>query len=217
MPGAAVGGSCWLRWEVRGGFVVIEWSDAVTMNLTLGRLSTLLEHPTLCGKLVGHAQQRGLPSTRYLGHNLYAETMRDFERLCDEQTSAVPSAGDAAIAGDAPTAAAAPATAAAPAAAASAPATASEVDDMAVSVAERGFLAMWHARGCPSVMISFVTCETPTLRHELCHARYALDDAYRAAIEAAWRPLRALSSSPHPLILRRCTYSCTRIRLRDPS
>ena len=60
---------------------MVEWSDAKTMNATLGRMSTLLEHPTLCGQLVDPSVQRRLPSNAYLGHNLYAHTLLEFERL----------------------------------------------------------------------------------------------------------------------------------------
>lgn len=137
----------WLRWEARpslGSLAVVEWSDARAMNATLGRLSTLLEHPTLCGaetrSVVGHEEQRGLPSSQYLGHNLYAATFAEFERLASESTSD----------------------------------------------AERAFLGLWRERGAPEVVISFVSGARETLRHELCHARFALDVEYRTALTEAW-------------------------------
>ena len=150
--GAAAGlPTRWLRWEPRelgGSLAVVEWSDARVMNATLGRLSTLLEHPTLCGaetgRVVSHEAQRSLGSSSYLGHNLYAPTLLEFERLA-----------------------------------------ASSADDGA-SAAERAFLGLWRERGSPAVVISFVSGERETLRHELCHARYALDASYREAVCAAW-------------------------------
>ena len=44
-------GTRWVRWEPRpaaGSLAVLEWSDAATMNATLGRMSSMLEHPQLC-------------------------------------------------------------------------------------------------------------------------------------------------------------------------
>ena len=55
------------------------------------------------------------------------------------------------------------------------------------SAAERAFLGLWRARGQPEVLISFVKGEVPTLRHELCHALYALVAVYRQRVDAAWR------------------------------
>ena len=149
--GEVVPTSHWLRWEERpavGSFAVVEWSDARTMNATLGRMSTLLEHPTLCGaesgRLVGHEEQRILPSSSYLGHNLYSQTLLEFERLAEG------------------------------------------TDGAGASAAENDFVQLWRSRGAPEVIVSFVTGETATLRHELCHARFALDEPYRAALMAAW-------------------------------
>ena len=142
----------WLRWEARpeaGSLAVVEWSDARVMNATLGRLSTLLEHPTLCGaetgSIVSHEAQRTLGSSSYLGHNLYASTFLEFERLA--------SAGAGASA----------------------------------SAAETGFLALWRECGTPDVVISFVRGERETLRHELCHARFALDTGYRETLHTLWK------------------------------
>ena len=145
----------WLRWEARplaGSFAVVEWSDARAMNSTLGRMSTLLEHPTLCGlataRVVSHAEQRTLPSASYLGHNLYAALLLEFERLVDQQP---------------------------------------EADELiAASPAERDFLTLWRRHGAPEVVVSYVAGERETLRHELCHARFALDTAYRAALTRLW-------------------------------
>ena len=148
----------WLRWEARpliGSVAVTEWSDARTMCRTLGRMSTLLEHPACARSLVDHGQQRTLPSSRYLGHNLYSQTLQDFERLCDDDAASA-----AAAAGS---------------------------DDSVPSAAERAFLGLWRARGQPEVLISFVKGEVPTLRHELCHALYALVAVYRQRVDAAWR------------------------------
>ena len=68
-----------------GKLAVVRWRDAVVMNRSLCRMSTLLEHPTFCaavsGAVVDLETQRGLPSSAYLGHNLYAETFASFERL----------------------------------------------------------------------------------------------------------------------------------------
>lgn len=142
----------WLRWEDRpeaGSLAVVEWSDARVMNATLGRLSTLLEHPTLCGaetcSIVSHEAQRTLGSSSYLGHNLYASTFLEFERLASAGAGASPSA------------------------------------------AETGFLALWRDRGTPDVVISFVRGERETLRHELCHARFALDIGYRETLHTLWK------------------------------
>ena len=119
------------------------------MNASLARMSTLLEHPTHCeaesGAVVGHAAQRYLPSSNYEGHNLYAATLRAFERLA--------AAADA---------------------------------DCAASAAELAFLDEWRRRGEPAVVIAFVSGAVGTLRHELCHARFALDAEYRRWCEAAW-------------------------------
>jgi len=68
-----------------GKLAVVRWRDAIVMNRSLCRMSTLLEHPTLCatvsGAVVDPETQRGLPSSSYLGHNLYAETFASFESL----------------------------------------------------------------------------------------------------------------------------------------
>ena len=131
----------WLRWQARSeSLAVVEWSDARTMNETLGRVSTLLEHPLHCGSVVSHDEQRRLPSSGYLGHNLYEHTLCEFERLAGADASG----------------------------------------------AEAGMLAMWRARGAPRVVVSFVSGATSTLRHELCHARFALDDGYRMRCTGAW-------------------------------
>jgi len=80
-------------WHVQapGALAVVRWRDAATMNRSLGRMSTLLEHPTLCaaasGAVVAHEAQRGLPSNKYLGHNLYEETLTTFERLAADDAS----------------------------------------------------------------------------------------------------------------------------------
>ena len=162
-------GTRWLRWETRsqaaGTLAVVEWSDARTMNSTLGRMSTLLEHPTLCGaetgRLVEHQAQLQLPSNSYLGHNLYSPTLLEFERLA--------------------------------AAAAAAATTEGAMNDSeggsgaaSASRAELAFIALWRERGSPEVIISFVSGEASTLSHELCHARFALDARYRAALLASW-------------------------------
>ena len=143
----------WLRWEARlhaaGSLGVIEWCDAGTMNASLGRMSTLLEHPTLCaaeaGRVVSTEEQRTLPSSKYEGHNLYAHTLREFERLASEA-----GAGSHA------------------------------------SPAESAFLALWRTNGAPEVLICYVAGAEKTLRHELCHARFALDGAYRGVLLDAW-------------------------------
>jgi hypothetical protein len=155
----------WLRWEARphaGSLAVVEWSDARTMNATLGRMSTLLEHPTLCAaetdRVVDHETQRSLPSSRYLGHNLYARTLLDFERL------AVTGCGGRGSTDTSDDAAAA----------------------TAASDTECAFLRLWRSRDAPQVVISFVVGEASTLAHELCHARFALDDAYRRDVSDEW-------------------------------
>jgi len=150
-PAAAAAGSdlrAWeARWEARSAdLALVEWRDAVAMNRALGRLSTLLEHPAHRGRLVSHAQQRRLPSASYLGHNLYADTLRSFESL----------------------------------------AAAAREAEAAASPAELAFLAGWAERGAPQVVVSYVSGATPTLAHELCHARYALLPPYRGAVDAAW-------------------------------
>ena len=48
------------------------------------------------------------------------------------------------------------------------------------------FLDEWRRRGEPAVVIAFVSGAVGTLRHELCHARFALDAEYRRWCEAAW-------------------------------
>ena len=77
---------------------LVEWRDAVAMNRALGRLSTLLEHPAHRGRLVSHAQQRRLPSASYLGHNLYADTLRSFESLAAAAREAEAAASPAELA-----------------------------------------------------------------------------------------------------------------------
>jgi len=126
-------------WDTRStGLAVVMWADAKNMNDCLGRMSTLLEHPTLCAAetetVVSTETQRRLPSQNYLGHNLYRTTFELFERL-----------------------------------------------EQSPSEAEAGFLAEWRKNGQPEVVISYVCGADSTLRHELCHARYALHAEYRAA------------------------------------
>lgn len=136
----------WLRWETRGEqLAVVEWSDTRTMNDALGRVSTLLEHPTFCahenGAVVTHAKQRALPSSSYLGHNVYTDILCEFEQLAPN-----------------------------------------------LSDSEAGFLAVWRSHNAPAVVVSYVAGAASTLRHELCHARFALDHTYRERCMAAWRP-----------------------------
>uniref|UniRef100_A0A7S4B5W2 Uncharacterized protein n=1 Tax=Chrysotila carterae TaxID=13221 RepID=A0A7S4B5W2_CHRCT len=131
-------------WDTRStGLAVVMWADAKNMNDCLGRMSTLLEHPTLCAAetetVVSTETQRRLPSQNYLGHNLYRTTFELFERL-----------------------------------------------EQSPSEAEAGFLAEWRKNGQPEVVISYVCGADSTLRHELCHARYALHAEYRAACFTAW-------------------------------
>ena len=131
-------------WSKRGtSLAVVEWADAETMNRSLGRLSTLLEHPTLCapesGRVVSLEEQRQLPSSSYLGHNLYAELIHSFEVLATD-----------------------------------------------ASESELAFVRSWRDHGAPEVVISFVVGAQATLSHEMCHARYALDPAYRRACDSAW-------------------------------
>ena len=173
--------SRWLRWESRENFAVVEWSDALTMNTTLARMSTLLEHPTLCGEvtccLVNHERQRSLPSSSYLGHNLYAATFNEFERLAAIVAPAPTSYKEIGAAVDVCDSLSQPQV------------EGQEPDsnnDSAPSAAERGFLQLWRERGAPEVVISFVTGSTSTLAHELCHARFALDALYRQAVGEAW-------------------------------
>ena len=68
-----------------GKLAVVRWRDATVMNRSLGRMSTLLEHPSFCAAVTGVVvdldTQRCLPSSSYLGHNLYAETFASFESL----------------------------------------------------------------------------------------------------------------------------------------
>ena len=139
-----------VRWHlISPQLAVVAWPAAAPMNASLARMSTLLEHPTHCeaesGAVVGHAAQRYLPSSNYEGHNLYAATLRAFERLA--------AAADA---------------------------------DCAASAEELAFLDEWRRRGEPAVVIAFVSGAVGTLRHELCHARFALDAEYRRWCEAAW-------------------------------
>ena len=214
-PAAVAGHAavCWLRWESRpqttGSLALVEWSDAKTMNATLGRMSTLLEHPTLCGlatgRLVPHSTQRGLPSSKYLGHNLYAQTLLEFERLAAAEAPASPLApapASSLSSGQLPSARegecgdsidsvnATSASGSGGGASSSCRTGASHPSvgpsDLDLSAAERGFLTLWRARGCPEVVISFVAGEAATLAHELCHARFALDAPYREALCAAW-------------------------------
>ena len=86
-----------------------------------------------------------LPSSNYEGHNLYAATLRAFERL-----------------------------------AAAAGATARR--------ARRSSRSSTIGGGAASPPSSSLSSSAPsaTLRHELCHARFALDAEYRRWCEAAW-------------------------------
>lgn len=142
------------RWSLRSdALAVVEWADARTMNDSLGRMSTLLEHPVHCADespgLVDWATQGTLPSNAYLGHNLYAAVLEAFE------------ARAAAVGEDDPA--------------------------RAMSEPERSFLRAWREHGAPAVVISHVTGAHTTLAHELCHARYALEPAYRDAANATWQ------------------------------
>jgi hypothetical protein len=161
------------QWEVRTpDLAIVEWRNAAVMNRALGRASTLLEHPRHHGVLVSHREQMRLPSSAYLGHNLYAETLLELERLAlhaeggIEFLKASDETTDGALrrTGDCPPAAA----------------------DLALSSAERAFLSAWREHGCPSVVISYVFGELSTLSHELCHARYALLPKYRQVVDTAW-------------------------------
>ncbi|KAL3911373.1 MAG: hypothetical protein SGPRY_008720 [Prymnesium sp.] len=51
---------------------------------------------------------------------------------------------------------------------------------------EAFLLARWREEGSPAVLIHWVGGAFATLRHEMCHARYALEEGYRAACELAW-------------------------------
>lgn len=150
------------QWDVRTAkLAVVEWASMKPMNEALGRMSTLLEHPTLCSietkSLVGLERQRGLPSSRYQGHNLYDSTIAAFERLSERQ------GGDGA------------------------------------SEAEVAFIRDWRARGEAAVVISYVRGEESTLRHELAHARFALDEGYRQAVLEAWADAERTERAPGAL------------------
>ena len=82
------------RWSApRPALAIIEWADAAQMNGALGRMSTLLEHPVHCALestgLVSVAAQRALPSSSYVGHNLYDTTFAEFERRADMESAAI--------------------------------------------------------------------------------------------------------------------------------
>ena len=165
--------SHWLRWERRegaGSLAVVEWSDAASMNATLGRMSTLLEHPRLCsletGELVGHNLQRTLPSSKYLGHNLYAPTLLEFEQLAciAAAAHAREPGGDAS-----PHAGHVKTETLINAADLSGVTSGATAVEHGASAAERAFLETWRKHGAPQVVISFVSGELATLRHELCH------------------------------------------------
>lgn len=165
---------------------------------------------------MSHTIQAQLPSAKYLGHNLYASTFELFEQRLEEQrlkelAPSEPSSGyvkattDDSIMNNG--AAAAPSdTPATPAGAgAGAPGTAvssSALHATNASDAELSFLAAWRLHGAPAVVISYVSPKATsggagaatrvgddalaTLRHELCHARFALLPAYKQAVEDAW-------------------------------
>lgn len=158
-----------MRWSSpRPGLELVEWADADRMNRALGRMSTLLEHPLHCALesrgLVGVRAQRGLPSSRYLGHNLYAATFSEFERrAAAEARLGAEAGGGPADAGGA-----------------------GEPGAPGMTSDEARFLEAWRARGCAEVVVSFVSGAAGTLSHELCHARYALEPSYRHAAEALW-------------------------------
>jgi len=79
-----------------------------------------------------------------------------------------------------------------------------KASDAAASEAELNFLATWRLHGAPAVVISYASAKAnssgsagasaaavsddalATLRHELCHARFALLPAYTQAVEDAW-------------------------------
>lgn len=136
-------------------------------------------------------------------------------RLLGEQRQAAADTSTAAVVSDSasspPADDAAPDAAASGGAAAAPPAAAA--DDGSAAAAELNFLATWRQRGAPAVVISYVAAAAgsasaaassaasasaaaaaagghpaalATLRHELCHARFALRPAYRHAVEAAW-------------------------------
>ena len=126
--------------------VVVEWPDATLMNGSLGRFSTLLEHPKLCAletrRVVSLEEQERLPSSSYKGHNLYADLINLFLELAPD-----------------------------------------------ASERELTFVRQWSKLGSPDVVISYVVGALPTLTHELCHARYALEPAYKVACDEAWASL----------------------------
>ncbi|KAL1504898.1 hypothetical protein AB1Y20_008667 [Prymnesium parvum] len=171
------------RWSARSeAFAVVEWEEASAMNRCLGRMSTLLEHPTKCaaesGRIVSVEEQQSLPSNQYEGHNLYAETFLAFEALASASAPRSGGGGEAdegvregGASPDAECAAAPPAAA---------------FGHGELTPAESAFLARWRANGAPAVVISYVSGAAATLQHELCHARYALEPAYREACDAAW-------------------------------
>jgi hypothetical protein len=157
---------------------------------------------------VSHAVQAQLPSAKYLGHNLYAATLELFAQRLEEQpkgpatddTAAVDSTVSSPPTGDDANALDAAARGGAAAAATSDAKAAA--DDLSASAAELNFLAVWRQRGAPAVVISYVAAASAsvrsgaaaavdgsalaTLRHELCHARFALLPRYKRAVEAAW-------------------------------
>jgi len=165
-------GAAAARWEVRTpDLALVEWRSAAVMNRALGRASTFLEHPRHRGVLVSHREQMRLPSSAYLGHNLYAETLLAWEFLAVSAEAAVesPKASYEAMNGALRTYDCPP-----------------RAVDLAPNSAERAFLSAWREHACPTVVISYVLGELPTLSHELCHARYALLPGYRQAVDAAW-------------------------------
>ena len=163
------------RWDARSdALAVVEWKSARPMNAALGRMSTFLEHPSLCAgetsTVVGLSAQRTLPSSAYLGHNLYAHTLAAFE----------------------------------------AAAAAADDSDAQLAPAEREFLETWRERGAPAVVISFVAGAESTLRHEMCHARYALVPSYRDACDEEWAALDGASAGRLAKWMRDLGYHGTR-------
>lgn len=196
------------QWEVRTpDLAIVEWRSAALMNRALGRASTLLEHPRNCGALVTHSEQTRMPSSAYLGHNLYAETLLELERLavsaddsgiesseasCEATDSALRRTNDRVLGASdlAPNSAERGFSEArygpTDAALCRTNGCAPGASDFAPNSAERDFLSSWREHACPRVVISYVAGELHTLSHELCHARYTLLPEYRQAVDAVW-------------------------------
>lgn len=157
-------------------------------------MSTFLEHPRLCSlvsqRVVSVQEQHSLPSSRYQGHNLYADTLLAFEKMAthSEKRSCTPPSMDEGYCmpsvphGIAPSAAKSDVDCPIP--------TPDTLADKrcanGLTVMEEAFLAQWRCHGEPVVVISYVKNALSTLRHEMCHARYALEPAYRQACDSAW-------------------------------